>query len=568
MVRPDHFESEIDFRRYETLLGTADLLVRHSDLPALFLDLTQQLRTVTDCEEACFSLYDPRKSVMRVHVADGPDEHQRPFEVPADQSISGWVWHAQRPLVIPRQKLDKPCFPRAIEWLKKKGLNSYCTLPLTASQRLGTIGLGSKRADSYHRDELDYLQRIAGLMAVAVENVTAKAALQSEEERLRLLLDVGAVLNSAPDLQTIFPTIAQAVRKVIRPDIICLKLYARSDHTFRTYALDGSQAENLSHFGSISFDQAISAPAFASGRTRIFTIDELRNFDSSLIRLKVEQGIRSACALPLIHGTSKLGVLVLLAHADDQFLPEDVMVMEQIAAQLAITLDREGACRERDELSNELRKESAYPKDKSSSIRGFEEIVGESPALKRVLTQVATVAPTDATVLLLGETGTGKELLARAIHRLSSRGNAEFIKLNCAAIPTGLLESELFGHEKGAFTGAVSQKIGRLEIADQGTLFLDEVGDILPELQPKLLRVLQDQEFERLGGTRTIRVNVRLIAATNKDLAMSVLNREFRSDLYYRLNVFPIVAPPLRERGEDIILLVRYFVQKYARQMH
>jgi len=206
--------------------------------------------------------------------------------------------------------------------------------------------------------------------------------------------------------------------------------------------------------------------------------------------------------------------------------------------------------------------------DEIRSELNFEEIVGESATLKQVLDQARTVAPSDATVLILGETGTGKELIARAIHRMSSRKNASFVKLNCAAIPAGLLESELFGHEKGAFTGAVSQKMGRLELADKGTLFLDEVGELPLEVQPKLLRVLQDHEFERLGSTRTIRVDIRLIAATNRDLAKSVAGRQFRSDLYYRLNVFPIRMPELRERKEDIPLLVRYLVQKFARRMN
>src|SRR6201997_1619279 len=195
------------------------------------------------------------------------------------------------------------------------------------------------------------------------------------------------------------------------------------------------------------------------------------------------------------------------------------------------------------------------------------EIIGDSPAMQEVYERTRLVAPSDASVLILGETGTGKELIARALHRLSPRSNANFVKLNCAAIPTGLLESELFGHEKGAFTGAVTQKVGRLELADKGTLFLDEVGEIPLELQPKLLRVLQDQEFERLGSTRTIKVNIRLIAATNRDLARSVSERQYRSDLFYRLNVFPILMPTLRERTEDIPLLVRYFVHKYARRL-
>ncbi|HEY2918508.1 MAG TPA: sigma 54-interacting transcriptional regulator, partial [Candidatus Binatia bacterium] len=197
----------------------------------------------------------------------------------------------------------------------------------------------------------------------------------------------------------------------------------------------------------------------------------------------------------------------------------------------------------------------------------FEEIIGDSPALKRILEQLETVAPTDSTILVLGETGTGKELIARAVHNLSARRERTLVKVNCAAIPTGLLESELFGHEKGAFTGAIAQRIGRFELAHRGTLFLDEVGDIPLELQPKLLRVLQEQEFERLGSAKTVRVDVRLVAATNADLAQKVSANQFRSDLYYRLNVFPIVIPSLRERREDIPLLVRYFAQKYARRM-
>src|SRR5204862_770357 len=235
---------------------------------------------------------------------------------------------------------------------------------------------------------------------------------------------------------------------------------------------------------------------------------------------------------------------------------------------VAIALDNARAYREIADLTDKLAKEKLYLEDEIRTELHFEEIVGESAPLKRVLAQAKTVAPSDATTLILGETGTGKELIARAIHRMSSRKDASFIKLNCAAIPTGLLESELFGHERGAFTGAISQKVGRLELADKGTLFLDEVGEIPLELQPKLLRVLQEQEFERIGSAKTIKVDVRLIAATNRDLLRMVEEQRFRDDLYYRLNVFPIHAPPLRERPEDIPALVSYFVQRLARPMN
>jgi transcriptional regulator with GAF, ATPase, and Fis domain len=229
---------------------------------------------------------------------------------------------------------------------------------------------------------------------------------------------------------------------------------------------------------------------------------------------------------------------------------------------------RDELCRaDRDHENVAPRSDVTFGQD-SGTHEGFAGMVGSSPALKHVQNQVITVAPTDSTVLIEGETGTGKELVARAIHNLSPRRERNLVKFNCAAIPLGLLESELFGHEKGAFTGAIARKIGRFELADQGTLFLDEIGDIPLELQAKLLRVLQEQEFEKLGSTRTQRVNVRLVAATNRDLTRMVTQKEFRSDLYFRLNIFPISVPPLRERGEDISSLVRAFVSDYARRMN
>ena len=280
----------------------------------------------------------------------------------------------------------------------------------------------------------------------------------------------------------------------------------------------------------------------------------------------LEYGIESLCCIPLTTRKGELGTLNLASRDARAFAPRDIGFLQQIAAQVAVALDNARAYREIAQLTEKLASEKLYLEEEIRTELNFEEIVGESAALKRVLAQARTVAPSDATVLILGDTGTGKELVARAIHRMSSRKERLMVKLNCAAIPTGLLESELFGHEKGAFTGAISQKVGRLELADNGSLFLDEVGDIPLELQPKLLRVLQDQEFERLGSTRTIKVDIRMVAATNRDLARTVAEKEFRSDLYYRLNVFPIRMPPLSERKSDIPLLVRHFVQKFSRR--
>ncbi len=282
----------------------------------------------------------------------------------------------------------------------------------------------------------------------------------------------------------------------------------------------------------------------------------------------LDRGVQRACCIPFISPKRTLGVLALASRETEAFLPQDLSFLKQIAGQIAIALDNTRAYSEIAHLKDKLSEEKRYFQGEIHSSLNFEEMIGESAILKETFHKAKTVAPSEATVLILGETGTGKELLARAIHRMSPRKDGNFIKLNCAAIPTGLLESELFGHEKGAFTGAISQKVGRLELADRGTLLLDEIGDIPLELQPKLLRVLQDREFERLGGTRTIKVNVRIIAATNRDLISKVEKREFRSDLYYRLNVFPIRMPALRQRRTDIPLLVRYFVQKFSQRMH
>ncbi len=299
----------------------------------------------------------------------------------------------------------------------------------------------------------------------------------------------------------------------------------------------------------------------------IFNKGEMREFPAETTDHLLAEGLQSLCYVPLLRPKGPLGVLVLGSTRVDAFKTDDLTLLNQVAAQLAIAMENARTTHEVEQLRSRLEREKRFLQGESRTQLHFEEIIGESLALKAVLDQVTIVAASDATVLILGETGTGKGLIARAIHRSSKRKERSFVTLNCAAIPTGLLESELFGHEKGAFTGAVSQKIGRLELADKGTLFLDEIGEIPLELQPKLLRVLQDHEFERLGGTRTIKVDLRLIAATNRDLARSVVEKEFRSDLFYRLNVFPIRLPSLRERREDIPLLVKYFVRKFARAM-
>ena len=557
--------SEIDDHK---LLKMVDLMVRHRNLPELFVAIAGQLSGVAADEIINFSLHDPRRNVMRLHVLEGNDLTRPPIEVPVADSPGGIAWQTQRPLVVLDVNTELR-FPSIVNLLRNKGIRSYCALPLTtAGKRLGALDLGSPRVSAYSEESLRSLRKVTELVALAVENALTREALQQETERLQVLLEVNATLMINRDLEKLFPEISRFLRRVIGHDYASVAVYDEAAQALSLYPLDSPLKQGvLETDATLSVKETPAGQALLEGEIRIFSREDLVALRSSFVNQMLEQGIQSLCCIPLVTHKGALGTLNLASKEHNAFIGQDLDFLKQVVGQVAVALDNAHAYREIAELKDKLTKEKVYLKDEIRSERNFEEIVGESVALKQVLNEARTVAPSDATVLILGETGTGKELIARAIHRMSSRNNASFIKLNCAAIPTGLLESDLFGHEKGAFTGAVSQKIGRLELADKGTLFLDEVGEIPLEMQPKLLRVLQDHEFERLGSTHTIRVNIRLIAATNRDLAQSIASRQFRSDLYYRLSVFPIRMPELRERKRDIPLLVRYFVQDFARRM-
>ena len=569
MSTDSNFDSDADLQRYEALLEMADLVVHHHSLPELFVAMAGRLHQIIAAEAPNFSLHDPIKNVMRLYAWDESELAPSPSEVPVEGSPSGWAWQNQQPLVVGDLASDLR-FPPALGTLRNKGLRSYCWLPMTTAQkRLGTLGLGSSKINAYSPREMRMLPRVAKLVAVAVENAMTREALVKEKERLHMLLEVNNTLVTNRDLQKLFPAISGFIRRMIRYDYASVAVYDEVAHSLSLYPLDSPLTKGLAGMDTtLPVKDTPAGRALMERKTKIFTREDLMGIQSSFVNQMLESGIESLCCIPLTTRKGELGTLNLASRQADAFAPSDVGFLQQIAAQVAVALDNARSYREIAQLTEKLASEKLYLEEEIRSELNFEEIVGESPALKRVLSQARTVAPSDATVLILGDTGTGKELIARAIHRMSSRKDRVFVKLNCAAIPTGLLESELFGHEKGAFTGAISQKIGRLELADKGSLFLDELGDIPLELQPKLLRVLQDQEFERLGSTRTIKVNIRMVAATNRDLAQGVADREFRSDLYYRLNVFPIRMPSLNERKADIPLLVRHFVQKFSRRMN
>lgn len=560
-------DSGPDIRRYEALLEMADLMVHHQGLPELFRRLSELLHQVVSFDFANFSLHDAATNRMRVNVWAGTDLVSLPAELTVEESPSGWVWQHQETLHFHDLSADER-YPVVLQPLRGRGLRSYFVTPLTTSEkRLGALGLASPKVKAYEEADINLIRRIAELVALTIENSLTHEELKQERVRLKALVEVNQALVSNLDLQRMFPAISDSLRRVVDVDFVSLAVIGESNQVLEEYARDIPMT-SLQSAPSLLTAGSAGAKALDEGKVQLFSNSDASSGEYPMLRELYEEGVQSGCCIPLITPKGSLGTLNLASKKADAFGPKDVRLLEQVASQVAIALDNARAYREIAELRDKLAEEKLYLEDEIRSEMNFEEIVGESVTLKRTLAQAKTVASSDATVLVLGETGTGKELIARAIHRMSTRSKGSFIKVNCAAIPTGLLESELFGHERGAFTGAISQKVGRLELAHEGTLLLDEIGDISMELQPKLLRVLQDHEFERLGGTRTIRVNVRLIAATNRDLAKSVAEREFRSDLYYRLNVFPIRVPPLRERARDIPLLVRYFVQKFSRRMN
>jgi formate hydrogenlyase transcriptional activator len=397
--------------------------------------------------------------------------------------------------------------------------------------------------------------------------MSTEGELQHQKERLELLLNLTTKITSSLDLREVLRAIAANIREVIHADAVTVALPDAASEKFRVFAMDFPHSKGVIKEELLVTPSAAVKKAMDTLKPVVFDTRERNELAPETYDVAAAEGIKAACNIPLVNRGRALGILSILRTTETPFTQEDVDFLSRASGQIAIAIENALTYREISELKDKLAQEKLYLEEEFRSEMGFEQIIGSSTALKRVLQQVETVAPSDSTVLLLGETGTGKELIARAIHDRSRRKQRTLVKLNCAAIPTGLLESELFGHEKGAFTGAITPKVGRLELADQGTLFLDEVGDIPIEIQPKLLRTLQEREFERLGSTHTRKVNVRLVAATNRDLEKMIADREFRSDLYYRLNVFPIRIPALRERKEDIPLLVSYFVQKFAKQM-
>jgi formate hydrogenlyase transcriptional activator len=564
--------------RHQALLEVAEAIAQHRDLGELFHELAERLHRVVEFEYLNLILHDPVRNVMRLHILETemPRKYGPGSEFPVGETPSGWVWETQQPFIL--DDIEKEThFPALLQTLRENEVRSVCSLALTTAQRrLGVMSFGRSTTHTHSQTEVAFLQQVARQVAVAVDNVlnfeSAQAyqrQLARERDRLRVLLEVNNATISKLDLHDLLNAISASLRRVIHHEYTSLALYEPATNQMRMLALDFPQGKGLIREEMIvPLDGSMTGKAFRMRQPLVLDRAAMEDFDSRTSHLMRAEGVRSVVCMPLITHDRALGTLSLASLRDGAFQQGDVDLLVQVAGQVAIAVENALAFQEIAILKNKLAQEKLYLEDEIRSEMNFDEIIGEGSSLRAILKQVETVAPTDSTVLITGETGTGKELIARSIHQFSPRRERTFVKVNCAAIPTGLLESELFGHERGAFTGAIAQRIGRFELAHCGTIFLDEVGDIPLELQPKLLRVLQEQEFERLGGTHTIRVDVRLVAATNRDLAEMVAARTFRSDLYYRLRVFPLHMPPLRERQEDIPTLVRYFVEKHARRMN
>jgi formate hydrogenlyase transcriptional activator len=574
-------ENTINFERAQRerersrlLLEINNAVVSHLDLKELVRTVSASLSEIMPHDTAGIALYVPEQNHLReytnVNYKD-VDAFREGDTIPLEGTPAGEVFVTGRPKLIKRPNPGDYPADRYSQHQVEGSPKSACLALLTShGRKLGIAGVSSTQEGRFTEEDLELFGQITAQIAIGVENALNFEHATKERERAETLLQVNNAITTSLDLRELMQATSDCLRRYFKHDVAGMALYDAESDQLRVHTLDSPEPSGLYVEEGFLMPLEGSPAGLAFTSRRSVLVGRLNEWEppSPVVERALAAGIRSSCNAPLVSHDRALGAVVVASRREDAFNESDAELLSHIARQLAIAVENALQFREIEGLKNKLASEKRYLEEEIKAEYNFGEIVGQSRALRSVLEQLQTVAPTDSVVLICGETGTGKELIARAIHDLSARRERTMVKVNCAAIPTGLLESEFFGHERGAFTGAVTQRAGRFELAHKGTLFLDEVGEIPQELQPKLLRVLQEQEFERLGGSKTIKVNVRLIAATNCNLREMVAEKKFRSDLFYRLNVFPIFLPPLRERVDDIPLLAGYFAQKHSRRMN
>jgi len=485
------------------------------------------------------------------------------------------VLDEQEPVFVPdlsQEMLKHPDLARFAP--EVTGRSTYLFPVSTSRKQYGLLSTPKLLGEKFAPEDVKMLRCLASHVAVALECALARDSAElyqrqvvEERDRLKLLLEISNHIVSKLDINELFRSASTSLRTYFRNDFAGFWLIDKQSNLLECVLLDfpsgkGSLTAVVKSELSDTDHEKLRAHV-----PELLSVEEFERLPAAIVEKLKAESIASMAIAPMATAGGPLGLITMGSRQPDNFGLGDLDLLSQISNQIALAVDNAIAYGRVTEARDRLEEERLYLESEITSEYNLGDIVGKSAALRKVLDQVAIVAPTQSTVLLHGETGTGKELVARAIHNLSPRRERTFVRLNCAAIPSGLVESELFGHEKGAFTGALMQKRGRFELADCGTLFLDEIGDISLDLQPKLLRALQEREFERLGSTKTIHVDVRLIAATHRNLQDMIRKNQFREDLFYRLNVCPIEIPPLRERRDDIPLLVHYFVLRHSRQM-